>query len=480
MIQKIEISENIASYILKNFGNGYLEKYGAYYKNPSVKTCIRISSEEETERIIEELKNYGIELEPVKSIPLAYYVLSGYDKIGKTLSYSFGKYYIQSLSSMIPPLVLNPKEGERVLDLCAAPGSKSTQIAGMMQNKGTLILNEQSNARVKSLVFNIDKMNFTNAAIILGKGEQLGSYFHEWFDKILVDAPCSALGIMHKKGEVNNWWTENHAAALSEIQHKLLVSAIKMLKPGGEIVYSTCTLTIEENELVLNKILNKYPVEMLEINLPVKSSDTYKEFSGIRFDESISKARRIIPWEIDSEGFFVAKLRKTGKTEPVKPFPAKKEKLFFAEADNRKISGYLYELAEWYGIKKTVLQDYKYLIKSEDFYFVNNDWEYDGQDIFLRIGSKFGSVDKRKTLRLHTLGAQILNKNITKNIIELEDLNHMEIYLNGGIIKKDFGETGQKVIKHNGNIIGTAVNTKEGLKSQYPRAFRMQKIINED
>jgi 16S rRNA (cytosine1407-C5)-methyltransferase len=480
MIQRIEISEHIAEYIKKNFGEEYFNKYNDYYKAPIGCTSLRLSTlEEDHSAIIENLTKYGIYLKKHEKIPNAYLVESGADKIGKTLDYSFGKYYIQSLSSMIPPLVLDPKPGERVLDLCSAPGSKSTQLAEMMKNRGTLILNESSNGRIKSLVFNIDKMNFTNAGIILGKGELLSAHFNEWFDKILVDAPCSALGIMHKKGEVNNWWTERHASGLSDLQLKLLIAGIKMLKPGGEIVYSTCTLTIEENELVLDKVLNKYPVEMVDITLPVKSSLPFKEFEGITFQESVSKAPRIIPWEIDSEGFFVAKLRKTGNTEPVKPWRDKRENLHFVEGTGKKIEGYLNAVAEWYGIERSTLNNYKYIIKNNDIYFVNRDWDYSGPDIFLRTGSKFGAIDKRDYIRLHTLAAQALGNNITKNIISLENEDHLNTYLNGGIIKKDFGPAGQKVISYQNKIIGTAVNTKEGLKSQYPRAFRTQEVLYE-
>lgn len=480
MIQKIEISDHIANYIKSCFGEDFFSKYYEYYKSPAGILYIRFSSLAGDPEILEnDLTKYGIRLKKIENINGAYSVLSGEDKIGKTLEYSFGRYYIQSLSSMIPPLVLNPKPGERVLDLCAAPGSKSTQLAEMMKNSGTLIVNEPSNGRIKSLVFNIDKMNFTNTGIILGKGELLNPYFNEWFDKILVDAPCSALGIMHKKGEVNNWWTERHITGLSDLQLKLLIAGIKMLKPGGELVYSTCTLSIEENEAVINKAINKYPVELMDISLPVKSSNAFKRTEGVEFDESISKTRRIIPWEINSEGFFVAKLRKTDSTGYPKKNSDKRAELRFTKPGDNKISGYLDILGGWFGIERNILNRYKYIIRNNDVYFINGDWEYSGKDIFLRAGSKFGSVDKRDFIRLHTLAAQILNEHITKNNVVLQDEDQLNIYLSGGIIKSDFGEFGQKAVVYKGSVIGMAVNTKEGLKSQYPRAFRTMQVIFE-
>jgi len=163
---------------------------------------------------------------------------------------------------MLPPIVLHPSEKDLVLDLCSAPGSKTTQLAEMMKNKGRLVVNELEMDRIKALVFNLDKMNFLNCGIVHQRGEILSKYYDSYFDKILVDAPCSGLGIIQKKSEVNKWWSVERVNNLVEIQNKLLVSAIKMLKVGGELVYSTCTLTPEENELIINRILEKYPVDV--------------------------------------------------------------------------------------------------------------------------------------------------------------------------------------------------------------------------
>ena len=140
-----------------------------------------------------------------------------------------------------------------------------------MDNRGTLLINEIDNERIKSLVFNLERMNVINASVIHSKGEILSKVYSDHFTKILVDAPCSGLGIIQKKGEVSNWWSLDHVDRLQHLQTKLLIAAIKMAKVGAEIVYSTCTLSIEENELVIDKILEKYPVELIDINLPIPS-----------------------------------------------------------------------------------------------------------------------------------------------------------------------------------------------------------------
>ena len=258
------------NYLKSVFGEEYLNRYKEYI-NSDYNSYVRITGEEsEKETLINNLRSYGIILEQISGLPFAYKIIEGHQTIGKTLEHALGKYYIQSLSSMIPPFVLSPSPGEIVLDLCAAPGSKTTQLAAMMNNTGTLIANEPNLQRVKALIYNLDRLGFVNLAVIKEKGELLSKFYENYFDKILVDAPCSALGIIQKKGEVSNWWNLNQAEKIAELQFRLLLSAVKMAKVGAEIVYSTCTLTLEENEVILNKILKKYPVELIEFELPLK------------------------------------------------------------------------------------------------------------------------------------------------------------------------------------------------------------------
>lgn len=471
----ITLSQNISDYILKNFGKEFLDKYLTFIQSDS-HSYIRLSPFFDNQETIDSLKDYGIKLEQVENIPFAFRVIEGEKLIGKTLDFILGKYYVQSLSSMIPAMILNPSSNDKTIDLCAAPGSKTTQLAELMNNKGTLIANEISPERVKSLVFNVDKMNLVNFGILQGKGELLNQIYDNYFDKILVDAPCSALGILQKKNEVSNWWNENRLNSFTDVQTRLLVSAIKMCKVNGEIVYSTCTLSLEENELVLNKILKKYPVEIIEIELPIKSQKAFTEIENEKLDSSLSKAKRIIPWEINSEGFFICKLKKTGSTEKSEVKRKAKDEFQLVNSNNAKIKEQLKMLSEYFGIDESILSNYKYLVKTYDIYFVEKNFETPSLNNFLRIGSKLGSIEKRGYIQLHTLAAQIFRNSITKNIVEL-DIEQIKTYLKGGTIKKDFGSTGQKIIKFRNDIIGTAINSKDGLKSQFPREYRTQEII---
>ena len=165
----IELSSNISAYIKSLFGEDFLSNYVEFVES-KYPTIIRISeSPENHDNLLTSLTRQGIELKKIKTVPNAYEVIKGEENIGKTIEHTLGKYYIQSLSSMIPPLILNPTKDDVVLDLCAAPGSKSTQLAEMMGYKGTLYSNEPNLSRVKALVHNLDKMNTVNMSVIKEK-----------------------------------------------------------------------------------------------------------------------------------------------------------------------------------------------------------------------------------------------------------------------------------------------------------------------
>ena len=475
----IELSENISDYIQSVFGDEFLEKYKAYIESDYIQ-YVRIPGNDANQSDIKsKLLHYDIELEKVNDVPNAYSVLSGNDKIGKTLEHALGKYYIQSLSSMIPAFVLSPNGEDRAIDMCAAPGSKATQLAEMMGNNGTLYVNEPSIGRSKALAHNLDKLNIVNAGMLTSKGELLSKHFDNYFDKVLIDAPCTGLGIVQKKQEVSNWWTLNHASTLSETQFKLLVSGIKSAKVGAEIVYSTCTLTLEENELVVAKILEKYPVELMDIELSVKSHPGFTEYGKQKLNPKLAKTRRIIPWEINSEGFFIAKFIKNGETVPSKKMDVRQAELEFLPWNNKVIQEYVENISDWYGIDLEVMKEYNYLFKKNEMQFIKSEWYSENLSIFARAGLKLGKLDKHGNIVLHTLAAQALQKHITKNIIELQKKEHLKNYLSGGTIRSmtDVEPKGRKVVSYNGDMIGGAIATKDGLKSQFPRALRTAEIL---
>jgi 16S rRNA (cytosine1407-C5)-methyltransferase len=472
------LNEQIKSYITRHFGEENLNHFTEFLNSTPAQYLrvnpLKISAGKLSEILSEK---YGIKTELLNNIPFALKVIKNNRMTGKTIEHILGYYYIQGLSSMLPPAVLNPASGDIVLDLCAAPGSKTTQLAELMNNKGTLIANEIQLSRVKALVHNIERMNVINTGVLHKKGELLSKVYANYFDKILIDAPCSGLGIIQKKEEISLWWSENKVKALTELQTRLLIAAVKMCKPGGEIVYSTCTLTKEENEDVINKVLSKYPVEAMEIDLPVYSHTPVKNAGS---PDEILKGKRIFPWETDSDGFFIIKLTKTDETESPDEYSKKQSNYIkLLPFDHRDIRIKLKRISDNFGISEKVFKDYRFIVKSNNIHFAASEWTDDDPGMFNRIGLKLGSVDKKDDVVLNTHAAQILSNHITEKIILLPERNELKTYLEGGIIKNDSFNDGQYIIKYEDYILGTAVVTKAGIKSRFPRSKRTQEIYTD-
>jgi len=472
-----EVNQEIKNYLTSLYGETSEKQYSEFIKkDASVYLRINTLKTNKSELIRSLNEQYGIICSEIENLPNALKLIEGEKVIGKTIQHIAGKFYIQGLSSMIPPLVLNPTFEEKVLDLCAAPGSKTTALGELMKNKGTLVANEISQNRVGMLVFNIDIINLCNTAVTHNRGEWLNRYFSEYFDKILVDAPCSGLGILHKRDEVSDWWSLERVEALGELQYRLLVSAIKMLRVGGELVYSTCTLTIEENELLIDKILNKYPVEINEIELPVKSISGFTEYKKTKLSSSLNLSKRIIPWEVDSDGFFIVKLiKKDNTTSPEQVKTKIKSKVL--SSDSKLIKEYLQNIYEDFGIDENVLRDYKFILNGNNIFFVNKNFDLENINLFHRYGVRFGKIDNHSNTILHSQAAELLRNAITKNIYELKNTNELKTYINGGTIKEYSIKGRQCAVKYRNDILGTAAVTKTGLKSRFPRAKRTQNII---
>ncbi len=278
----------------------------------------RISPEEMKRR----LEDKGYRLEPVPWAEEGFWVYGESEEksSGKELYHMMGLYYIQDASSMVPPKVLNPQPGEMVLDMAAAPGGKATHIAALMKGEGVLVTNEPLLYRAKVLVGNMERMGVRNSAMTLLRGNSFGWRFPNFFDRILLDAPCSAEGSTRKEeGFFKNLWNLSYIRRAHNVQKALIVSAIHALKPGGVLVYSTCTMTPEENEAILAHALSAFgsKVEVLEVRLPgLKTMEGIVTFEGRTFPEEVKKVARIWPFLNDTEAFTLFMLTKREETFP--------------------------------------------------------------------------------------------------------------------------------------------------------------------
>lgn len=221
--------------------------------------------------------------------------------------YEKGYIYLQSLSSMVPPLVLNPKKGEKVLDLTAAPGSKTTQMACFMENEGYILANELDKIRCERLQYNVKSQGAEIVEVINGRGEKIGNSYPEYFDKVLLDTPCSGEGrFLLGKPMTYKDWSLKKVNQLAKIQKKLFESAYNATKKNGIMVYSTCTINKEENEYILDWAINTFNIKLLDINLDIKEA-IKGDNTGL--NNTIDKAIKILPSK-NMEGFFVAKIVK--------------------------------------------------------------------------------------------------------------------------------------------------------------------------
>ena len=227
--------------------------------------------------------------------------------IQKLEIYQKGYIYIQSLSSMVPPLVLAPQEGENVLDLTAAPGSKTTQIASLMNGNGFVLANELDKLRCEKLKYNISSQGANIVKVINGRGEKIGEQYSEKFDKVLLDTPCSGEGrFTIYNVQSYKTWSPKTVNELTKMQKKLFKSAYNALKPKGTLVYSTCTLNKEENEHILDWALNNFNLKLVPLDVNIR--EAIPAFNN-ELNKSINNAIRILPSK-NMEGFFVAKFIK--------------------------------------------------------------------------------------------------------------------------------------------------------------------------
>lgn len=253
------------------------------------------------------------QLTPVPWCPTGYY----YDPEGRPGLHPWhaaGAFYLQEPSAMAPAELLDPQPGERVLDLCAAPGGKTTQLAGKMQGRGILVCNEIHPKRAAILSSNVERMGIANALVLNEHPARLAQRFEGFFDRILVDAPCSGEGMFRKHDAAGEDWSPETVAMCARRQAEILDSAACMLRPGGRLVYSTCTFSPEENEGSVGSFLERHPdFSVAAVSAPAFAPGRPDWGNG---NPTLSGTFRLWPHRLRGEGHFAAVLRRAGEGLP--------------------------------------------------------------------------------------------------------------------------------------------------------------------
>ena len=280
----------------------------AKFINEPLKQSFRVNTlKGEKEEVLEKLKTYDSKIEKVKWNDNAF--VSNLTNLGSSIEHFTGQIYIQELTSMIPPLIVKDViEENKIIDCCAAPGSKTTQIADMMQNRGHIIANDSRHTRIKSLRGNLDRLGVTNTTVSL---RDFKSFPNTKAELYLVDVPCSSEGTIRKKNAVARKWKEKDYERFSKLQKGLLKKACQMAPKGSTIIYSTCTFSPDENEKIVSEILTEESIDLKRINLNgLKTGKGITEWNGQIYDKEVEKCMRIWPHQNDTDGFFVARMEK--------------------------------------------------------------------------------------------------------------------------------------------------------------------------
>jgi NOL1/NOP2/sun family putative RNA methylase len=255
------------------------------------------------------LERYGYLLVQEESVPMVFRA-ENITRPGHILEFSLGHLHSQALSSVLAVLALGPKPVDVVLDLCAAPGSKTSLIAQLMKNKGTIVANEKKPNRLLPLRTNLKRLGVTNTITVRSDGQHFPKKFT--FDRILVDVPCSSEGTLRAGLNGSFRWPTRPGKKLPRLQRDLLLRAFDLLKPGGTLVYSTCTYNPEENESVVQFLLENRQATVRPITLDLPHTPGLDRWKETTYDPSVKQCWRLYPHQLDTVGFFLARIDKRG------------------------------------------------------------------------------------------------------------------------------------------------------------------------
>lgn len=401
------------------------------------------------------LKDSGDLLEKTFSLKPSLFCKEGYymDEVisGNHPYHMQGLFYMQEPSATSVVEVADIQKGEWVLDLCAAPGGKSSQIASKLGHTGFLVSNEVISNRANILLSNMERMGASENMIISAEVSQVAKEMQGWFDKVIVDAPCSGEGMFKKHEKAMEDWTLEHVEACAARQSKILKDAYKTLKKDGILVYSTCTYAMEENEQVIYSFLKEHPdMELLDCGV------TFGRAGIPYLDLEVEKVRRIFPMD-KGEGHFIAKMKRRSENDEHKKKFIKEKKLndivySLLDSQLEKLPPYLYEN------NQKVYAKYTPFIKLENIRI-------------LRQGILCGEIVKnRMEPHHHFYMASILDE-YRKNVVDINK-EECKIFMSGNILNIPVNK-GYVGIRYDGHMLGFGKSDGMMIKNKFPKGLRI-------
>ncbi len=407
-------------------------------------------------------------LEPVDWCENGYYY-GEEDFPGRHPYHEAGVYYIQEASAMLPGVCLEAKPGERILDLCAAPGGKSTQIACEMKGKGILVCNEIHPARAKILSENIERMGIRNGIVTNETPQSLERAFPEYFDRILVDAPCSGEGMFRKNQEARGEWSLENVEMCAARQDEVLDCAVSMLKAGGRLVYSTCTFAPLENEGAIGRFLDRHPeFHLIEPKKTDGMANGRPEWME-KPRKDIEKTIRLWPHKVRGEGHYAAVLEKDAKAA----FYKGKELSLEKGTPEKECREYLEFAREYLRIPL----EGKLIRFGDQLYLAPFELPSLRKIRALRPGLHLGTMKKNRFEPSHALALTLRPEQVKQSISLSPDGKQVRSYVKGEAFSAE-GEKGWYLICAGNYSIGWGKLSNGIMKNHYPKGLRKTQEIN--
>ena len=475
------LSEDFISHAKKHFLNEHeVDDFIQACKRP-LRKSIRINTLKITvEDGLKKLQNYGLKFEAIPWCDQGFWVEieHAYEKnfsLGNTVEHLQGLFYIQEASSMLPPFALHGGkvshlESPMILDLAASPGSKTTQLAAMVENRGLILANELSASRVKVLHANLLRCGVSNTCMTQFDGRKLGERLSGRFDLVLLDAPCGGEGTVRKDPDALKNWQLSKVEEISKLQKELILTAYQCLKPGGRLVYSTCTLSPEENQQVAKHLLEQCDAVV---------SDLSSLFKGAQRAVTKEGFLHVLPHIYDSEGFFVAAFSKPDITR-VKLYSANQSNLF-SSMDKKTYQRILHYYQSHFGIDLSSL-DLQMKRRDKEVWLFPKGFDDICNLVKLnRSGIKVAEIYPNRIRSTHEFFSCFAEL-ISRQKIQLS-LEQVEDFYKGRNLEvsekmiQDYGvDQGEVLLTFGGHFIGFGGMKKNKVKNQLPRALVKDQI----
>lgn len=439
------------------------EEFSAYLKSfDEVRLYgLRVNTAKITPEAFPELVSW--DLKPVPWIPNGFYY-EGTERPAKDPYYYAGLYYLQEPSAMTPAMLLPVEPGDRVLDLCGAPGGKSTELGVKLAGKGVLISNDISNSRAKALLKNLELWGISNICVTSETPDKLADVFGPWFDKILIDAPCSGEGMFRKDDDMVKSYEERGPEYYSEIQKEITDQAVRMLAPGGLLLYSTCTFSRCEDEEIICHILENHQ-EMELIRLPLFEGAS----GGIGLDGCI----RLFPHKIKGEGHFISLLRKNGGG--AERTAAGSRERSRTEPQGKKAPALPTELTDFLALMNREFDDSRIMIKNDSVYYLPENFVPAKELRYLRTGLLLGELKNKRFEPGQALAMTLHAEEFRQTISWKKEDDRVIRYLKGetiSLMPEEGPVKGWCLVCVDGYPLGFAKGTGMALKNKYYPGWR--------